>query len=64
MKDRTMSKEQNFLIRYGLHNFVSCPPSGANRTFVIKNLKNKELVSHARYLIKESFGEAVNIHVG
>lgn len=58
-----MSKEQNFLIRYGLHNFVTCPPTKASRTFVIKDLKDKHLVSHAKYLIKESFGEAVDIHV-
>lgn len=58
-----MSKEQNFLVKYGLHNFVTWSQTQNHHTFIIKNLKNQDLVSHAQYLIKESFGDTADIRI-
>lgn len=58
-----MSKEQNFLIKYGLHNFVICAPMRGKRVFSIKSTESQEMIGHAKGLIKGSFGEAAEIQV-
>jgi hypothetical protein len=56
-----MNKEQNFLIKYGLHNFVTFAKKSGRNVFFIKKLKSKSMTDHARHLIEDSFGEAIDI---
>jgi hypothetical protein len=58
-----MNKEQNFLIKYGLHNFVTCAKERGRDVFFIKGLKDKSMVRHAKHLILSSFGESTDIKV-
>lgn len=58
-----MSNEQDFLIKYGLHNFVTGSQKRGKRVFVIKGMENQILVSHARHLIEEGFGASASIQV-
>jgi len=55
-----MILEQNFLVRYGLHNFVTLAPTG-KKTFVIKGMENQNMVSHAKRLIEDTFGGRLDI---
>ncbi|HEY9079896.1 hypothetical protein [Magnetovibrio sp.] len=56
-----MSKEENFLIRYALHNFVTCAFNRGRRVFTIKCKESQTMIRHATYLIKESFGDSADI---
>ena len=56
-----MNTEHNFLVRYGLHNFVTCTQTNGKNTFFIKCLANQNMIYHAEYLIKEAFGETMDI---
>lgn len=58
-----MSTEQNFLITYGLHNFVTCAEKNKKRVFFIKHLMGNDMIHHAKSLIKGSFGKDTNIQV-
>lgn len=58
-----MSTEQNFLIRYALHNFVTCAFKRGKHVFYIKCKESQTMVRHASYLIKESFGDSVEIKI-
>ncbi|NQU58364.1 MAG: hypothetical protein HQ513_14095 [Rhodospirillales bacterium] len=58
-----MNKEQNFLVRYGLHNFVTCARARGKHVFFIKGLEDQSMICHAKYLIKSCFGEAAAIEV-
>jgi len=58
-----MNKEQNFLVKYGLHNFVTCAHSRGKHVFFIKRLEDQNMVCHAKYLIQSSFGETATIEV-
>ncbi len=58
-----MNTEQNFLVRYGLHSFVSFAQLNGKDTFVIKNRESESMICHAEYLIKETFGEVMKIHL-
>ena len=58
-----MSTEQNFLVRYALHNFVTCALKKGHHVFTIKCKESQTMVRHATHLIKESFGETVEIQV-
>jgi len=58
-----MSNEQDFLIKYGLHNFVTGSHKRGKRVFVIKGMENQTLVSHAQHLIKEGFGASATIQM-
>jgi len=60
-EEKTMSTEQNFLIRYALHNFVTCALTSGKRVFYIKCKEGRTMIRHATSLIKGSFGEAVEI---
>lgn len=60
-----MTTEQNFLITYGLHNFVShapTPASGRN-AFVIRRREGADMVRHATSLIQGSYGDRADIHL-
>ena len=56
-----MNTEENFLVRYGLHNFVSCTRLNGKNTFFIKGMESQSMICHAENLIKETFGEVMEI---
>jgi len=57
-----MSNEQIFLIRYGLHNFVThVQTSRKQSTFFIEKTESQNMVGHALTLIKDRFGDSANV---
>lgn len=56
-----MSTEENFLVRYGLHNFVTSTLASGRQVFLIKSKQSQDMISHAMYLIKGKFGDNVDI---
>jgi len=56
-----MNTEQNFLVRYGLHNFVSCSGGNGKNTFFIRCGVGQRMIRHAENLIKEAFGDVMEI---
>ncbi len=58
-----MSNEQNFLITYGLHNFVTHARSEGIHLFTIHGMESQKLIGHARSLISEIYGRAAVIQV-
>ncbi|MDP7426091.1 MAG: hypothetical protein QF394_11835 [Rhodospirillales bacterium] len=59
-----MSNEQNFLIRYGLHNFVThVQTSSMQSTFFIESTESQNMVGHALTLIKDRFGDSANVQL-
>ncbi len=58
-----MNKEQTFLIKYGLHNFVTFARSKGRSVFFIKGLKDKSMISHAKRLIQECFDGTTDIKI-
>ena len=58
-----MSNEQNFLITYGLHNFVTHVQSKEKLTFTICGMESEKLISHAKSLIDARYGNAAHIRV-
>jgi hypothetical protein len=51
------------LIKYGLHNFVTCAMMSGKHIFLIKNMESQNMIHHAMNLIEESFGETAEIQV-
>ncbi len=51
-----MSIESNFLIKFGLHHFVShsCGADGSH--FVVDGSEGQTMISHAKYIIEEMYG--------
>jgi hypothetical protein len=45
-----MSNEHNFLITYGLHNFVTHAESDGKHIFTIHGIESQKLISHAKSL--------------
>jgi hypothetical protein len=59
-----MSNEQNFLIRYGLYHFVThVQTSKKQSTFFIENTECQNMVRHAMALIKDRFGDGINVQL-
>ncbi len=58
-----MSNVQNFLITYGLQNFVTHTQKSKRHVFVIKGGESQKMVGHAVKLIKESFSDSANIQM-
>lgn len=58
-----MNKKQNFLVRYGLHHFVTCALKSDGHVFFIKALEDQSMIRHAKYLINSTFGESATIKV-
>ncbi len=58
-----MSTEQHFLIKYGLHSFVTCAITSGRHIFLIKKMEGPSMIRHAMNLIEESFGETAEIQV-
>lgn len=59
-----MSREQNFLVTYGLHNFVTYKLKRGEHSFLIKSKESQNMISHAKALIEGNFGKTVRIQVG
>ena len=58
-----MSREQNFLVTYGLHNFVTYTSKHGKHAFSIKSKESQNMISHAKALIEGSFGKTADIQV-
>ncbi len=58
-----MSREQNFLVTYGLHNFVTHALKRGRHAFFIQSRESRMMISHAKTLIEESFGETADIRM-
>jgi len=59
-----MSREQNFLVSYGLHNFVTYTPKRGAHSFFIKGSERQKMIRHAKSLIEGTYGKTAEIHVG
>ena len=59
-----MSREQNFLVTYGLHNFVTYTLKRGEHSFFIKSKESQNMISHAKALIEGRFGKTADIQVG
>jgi hypothetical protein len=58
-----MRNQDNFLITYGLHGFVTHALSGGKHTFTISGGESQKLIRHAKSLIAGSFGNDTQIRV-
>ena len=58
-----MSNEHNFLITYGLHNFVTHARSEGRHLFTIHGMESQKLIGHAKSLIDGSYGKTADIQV-
>ena len=58
-----MRNGHNFLITYGLHNFVTHVLDGGKHTFVIKDMESEKMINHAKSLIKGSYGATTRVKV-
>ena len=58
-----MSKEQEFLIKYGIHNFVKCEQMGTNVMFKISKNQRETMIDHAKKLIQSGYGQNIEIRV-
>ncbi len=56
-----MNQEQEFLIKYGIHNFVSYQRLQNTPVFSIRKSVRHKMVSHAQKLIQGAFGELAEI---
>ena len=59
-----MSREQDFLVTYGLHNFVTYSLKRGEHFFCIKGKESQHMIRHAKALIEGSFGKSADIQVG
>jgi hypothetical protein len=58
-----MTTEGNFLLIYGLHNFVSSVTDGERPLFTICRQADPKMVRHAKSLIAGSYGRAADIQL-
>ena len=58
-----MNTEHNFLITYGLHNFVTFAQPRGKHTFTIQSMENQKMVRHATSLIQGRYGNSAHIQV-
>jgi len=58
-----MSKEQNFLVTYGLHNFVTYTCENGKPAFRIKSQEGQKMIHHAKALISGCFGDAADVQL-
>jgi len=58
-----VSKEQDFLITYGLHNFVTHKHKSGEHSFFINRKERQKMISHAKALIEGTFGKTADIQV-
>jgi hypothetical protein len=58
-----MKNENNFLISYGLHSFVTHAKEGNRAVFTICAREGKKMIRHATSLISECYGETAAVQV-
>lgn len=58
-----MIQGQDFLIRYGLHSFVTYHPKGSSPSFSIKTSETTKMVRHAQKIIREAYGDKTDIRL-
>jgi len=58
-----MNNAQQFLMTYGLHNFVTHGEANTKHAFFIRKTEGLDMVGHATHLIKEMFSEPADIKV-
>ena len=58
-----MKNENNFLITYGLHFFVTHAQVGGNSVFTIHAPAGQKMIRHARSLLAGTYGESAAIRV-
>lgn len=58
-----MNNENNFLITYGLHNYVSYVRDGEKRVFTICREEGQKMTRHAASLIAGRYGTNTKIFV-
>jgi len=56
-----INKEQDFLIKYGIHNFVTVKTQGNSPIFLIERTMNPKMISHAQNLIQGAYGTKTKI---
>lgn len=61
--EKMMSTEQTFLIKYGIHNFVTYAIAGGKHIFYIRKSERHAMITHAQRLIESWYGEAADIRV-
>ncbi len=58
-----MSTEAQFLLRYGLQNFVRFSESGTGCHFAIDGTESRKMINHAACLITEMYGADSSIRI-
>ena len=58
-----MNNPQNFLITYGLHNFVTHAQGKKKHVFFVGNKEGQKMANHAMNLIRGSFGDSADIQM-
>lgn len=58
-----MTNAHNFLITYGLHNFVSYVLNGGKHAFIIRGKESQKMINHAKSLIVGNYGMTTQIRV-
>lgn len=58
-----MITEQNFLVRYGLHNFVTFRQNEGKNIFFIRSLESQNMIRHAQRLIKDTYGDVLDVQL-
>lgn len=58
-----MTVEQNFLVKKGIHNFVSYVEDSGKFTFFIRKDERENMIRHAMMLIQGGYGETADIRI-
>ena len=58
-----MNKEQIFLVKYGLHHFVTCVNQAGKHVFKIRGSERENMINHAKSLIQGGYGEGTEIQL-
>jgi len=58
-----MSVEHDFLVKYGIHNFVSCAEKAGKQTFFIRKSERDSMIKHAKSLITGAYGDTTDIRI-
>lgn len=58
-----MTVEQIFLVKKGIHNFVSYAEDGGKFTFFIRKNERENMIRHAMMLIQGGYGERADIRI-
>ncbi len=58
-----MSSEAQFLVRYGLQNFVNFSKSGNQCHFAIDGTEDRMMIDHAASIITEMYGAESDIRI-